>query len=105
MCEPRHATSGVRRPAGGSLFPPVHAGSDRTASRQRGAAQPSALDGGLETIRPQKANTRTSTGWIQSVADRTEIGHRTSSGIESAEITGLGTPDASTEGVKNEGKL
>ncbi|KAG0906588.1 hypothetical protein G6F31_021781 [Rhizopus arrhizus] len=89
MCEPRHATSGVRRPAGGSLFPSVHAGSDRTASRQRGAAQPSALDGGLETNRPQKANTDTPVERSQSVGDSAKTGHRTSDSIESAEIIDL----------------
>src|SRR5690554_558948 len=105
MRKPGHATSCVRRPAGGSLLPPVHAGPDRTASRQRGTTQPSALDGGLEAIRPQKANIDTPVGWTQPVGDSAKTGHRTSGSIESAEIIGLDTLDASAEGVKHEGKF
>lgn len=105
MCEANHTTRRFWRPAGGSLLLPPHVEPDRTVSRQRRAAQPGALDGGLEANRPQKANTRTSTEWIQSVADRTEIGHRTSSSIESAEIIGLDAPNAPTEGVKRQEKF
>ena len=79
--------------ASGSLLLPPHVEPDRTVSRQRRAAQPGALDGGLEAIRPQKANIDTPVGWTQPVGDSAKTGHRTSSGIESAKITGLDTPD------------
>lgn len=62
---------------------------DYTVSRQRRAAQPGALDGGLEAIRPQKANIDALGGWTQPVGDSTKTRHRTSGNIESTEIIDL----------------
>ena len=105
MREACHAASRLWRLAGRSLLLPPHVEPDRTVSRQRRAAQPSSLNGGLEAIRPKKANTDAPVGQTQSIGDSAKTGHRTSGSIESAEIIGLGTPDASTEGVKHEGKF
>ena len=69
------------------------------------AAQPGALDGGLEVIRPQKTNTDTPVGRTQSIGDSAKTGHRASGSIESAEDLGLDAPNASTEGVKRQGKF
>jgi len=95
-----HAASRLWRPASGSLHLPPHVEPDRTVSRQRRAAQPGALDGGLEAIRPQKANIDTPVGWTQPVGDSAKTGHRTSGSIESTEIIGFDTQNAPIEGVK-----